>query len=117
LNTTRTSFRIAGVLLGAGIAFQAVAEHNHSHSAKTAAAPAGASAALIDAEVRKIDKAKGEITLKHGPMPKFDMPAMTMAYRLKDKAMLDGLKPGDRIKFDADGIGGAFTVTHLERVK
>ena len=44
------------------------------------------------------------------------MPAMTMVYRVKDKAMLDNLKSGDKIKFDADGVGGEFTVLHLERV-
>ena len=50
-------------------------------------------------------------------MPKFDMPPMTMAYRVKDKAMLDQLKPGDKIKFDVDGVGGEFTVLRLEKVK
>ena len=67
--------------------------------------------------MRKVDKAAGKVTIKHGPMPKFDMPAMTMAYRVKDKAMLDNLQPGDKIKFDADGVGGEFTVLRLERVK
>jgi len=50
-------------------------------------------------------------------MPKFDMPAMTMVYRVKDKAMLNNLEPGDKIKFDVDGVGGEFTVLRLERVK
>ena len=67
--------------------------------------------------MRKIDKAAGKITIKHGPIPQFDMPAMTMVYRVKDKAMLDQLKPGDKIKFDADGVGGEFTVLRLEKVK
>jgi Cu/Ag efflux protein CusF len=40
-----------------------------------------------------------------------------MAYRVKDKAMLDRLKPGDRVKFEADGVGGEFTVLRLEKLK
>jgi len=115
---TRNSILMAAAILGARLAFQASAQDSHNHHATNEAKPAAnASAALTDGEVRKIDKAAGKITIKHGPMPKFDMPAMTMAYRVKDKAMLDNLKPGDKIKFDADGVGGEFTVLRLERLK
>jgi Cu(I)/Ag(I) efflux system protein CusF len=116
-NMNRNSLWLASLLLGAGVAFQAGAQDSHQHGAAKAAAPPAASAALIDGEVRRVDKVKGEVTLKHGPMPKFKMAAMTMAYRLKDKTMLDQLKPGDRIKFDADDVGGAFVIKRLERVK
>ena len=105
-------------MLVAGVAFQASAEANQERAANSGAkSAAAANAALIDGEVRGIDKAAGTVTIKHGAMPKFDMPAMTMAYRVKDKAMLDRLKPGDKIKFDADGVGGEFTVLRLEKVK
>lgn len=115
---TRNSILIAVSMLAAGLAFQANADDSHGHHATNEAKPAAAaSAALTEGEVRKIDKAAGKITIKHGPMPKFDMPAMTMAYRVKDKAMLDELKPGDKIKFDVDAVGGEFTVLRLERVK
>ncbi|HEY5293296.1 MAG TPA: copper-binding protein [Burkholderiales bacterium] len=115
---TRNPILIAVLLLGAGLAFQANADDSHSHHATNEAKPAAAaSAALTEGEVRKVDRAAGKITIKHGPMPKFDMPPMTMAYRVKDKAMLDHLKPGDKIKFDADGVGGEFTVLRLEKVK
>ena len=115
---TRTAILIAVLFLGAALAAQASADDSHKHQARSEAKPdAGESAALIDGEVRKIDKAAGKLTIKHGPMPKFDMPAMTMAYRVKDKAMLDQLKPGDKIRFDADGVGGEFTVLRLEKLK
>jgi len=115
---TRNSNLIALLFLGAGLAFQASADDSHKHHATNEVKPAAAaSAGLTEGEVRKIDKAAGKVTIKHGPMPKFDMPAMTMVYRVKDKAMLDQLKPGDKIKFDADGVGGEFTVLRLEKVK
>jgi Cu/Ag efflux protein CusF len=115
---TRNSILIAVLFLGTGFAFQASAGDSHRHYAKNEAVPAAAaSAAWTEGEVRKIDKVAGKVTIKHGPMPKFDMPPMTMAYRVKDKAMLDHLKPGDKIKFDADGVGGEFTVLRLEKVK
>jgi Cu(I)/Ag(I) efflux system protein CusF len=117
-NMTRNSILIAMLFFGAGIAVQAGADDSHKHHPGNEAKPAvAASAALTEGEVRKIDKVAGKITIKHGPMPKFDMPAMTMVYRVKDKAMLDRLKPGDKIKFDADGVGGEFTVLRLERMK
>ncbi len=69
---------------------------------------------LADGEVRKIDKDAQKITIRHGPMPGVDMPAMTMVYRVKDAAMLDQVKAGDRVKFHAEKVGGAFTVTKIE---
>ena len=115
---TRNSILIAVSIFGAGLAFQAGAADDHSHHATSGAKPtAAAGAALTDGEVRKVDKAAGKITIKHGPMPKFDMPAMTMVYRVKDKAMLEHMKAGDKVKFDADSAGGEITVLRQEKVK
>ena len=115
---TRSTILIAVSIFGVAFAFPAGADDSHGHHATTEAKPAAvAGVSWTEGEVRKIDKAAGKITIKHGPMPKFDMPAMTMVYRVKDKAMLDHLKPGDKIKFEMDGVGGEFTVLHLEKVK
>jgi Cu(I)/Ag(I) efflux system protein CusF len=115
---TRNSILLTLSILGAALALQANADDSHKHAAAIAAKPAAAaSVALTEGEVRKVDKAAGKITIKHDAMPKFDMPPMTMAYRVKDKAMLEHLKPGDQIKFDVDGVGGEFTVLRLEKVK
>ncbi len=114
---TRYSILIAAALLGAVFAFQAGADDSHHPKAeKASGAASAASTALMEGEVRKVDQAAGKVTIKHGAMPKFDMPPMTMVYRVKDKAMLDKLKPGDKIRFDADGVGGEFTVLRLEKV-
>jgi Cu(I)/Ag(I) efflux system periplasmic protein CusF len=109
---------IAVSIFGATLAFQAAANDGHMHHASNEAKPnVAARAAWTEGEVRAIDKTAGKLTIKHGAMPKFDMPPMTMAYRVKDKAMLAGLKPGDKIKFEADGVGGEFTVLRLEKLK
>jgi uncharacterized cupredoxin-like copper-binding protein len=74
--------------------------------------------ALAEGEVRKVDKDAQKITLRHGPLPDLDMPKpMTMVYRVKDPAMLDRVKAGDKVKFEAEKIAGAFTVTKIEPVK
>jgi Cu/Ag efflux protein CusF len=36
---------------------------------------------------------------------------------VKDAAMLDSVRVGDKVKFTADKIGGAYTVIRLEPVK
>jgi len=72
-----------------------------------------AAADLSDGEVRKIDKAAGKLTLRHGVIKNLDMPGMTMVFIVKDKAMLDTLKAGDKIKFKAINDSGKFTVTEI----
>lgn len=87
--------------------------------ATAAAKPSGESVAneMVEAEVRKIDKEAGKITLKHGEIKKFDMPAMAMVFQVKDPAMLDQVKVGDKVKFAADRINNAFVVTAIELQK
>ena len=79
--------------------------------------PATAAVAQSDGEVRKVDKAQGKLTLRHGPLENLAMPAMTMVFKVADAKMLDGLKEGDRVKFTADKVNGAFTVTAINLAK
>jgi Cu/Ag efflux protein CusF len=72
----------------------------------------------VDGQVTKIDASAKKITLKHGPIKKFEMDEpMTMVFRVKDDAMLQGVKVGDKVKFDAEKINGQFTVTKIEKAK
>jgi Cu(I)/Ag(I) efflux system protein CusF len=81
------------------------------------AAPALAQSDLSDGEVRKVDKDAKKITIKHGPLANLDMPPMTMVFQVKDPAMLDQVKAGDKVKFQAEKVGGSFTVTKIEPAK
>jgi len=81
------------------------------------AASAQAHAALTEGEVRKVDKETKKITIRHGPIANLDMPPMTMVFQVKDPAMLDQVKTGDKVRFAADKLGGAYTVTQLEPAK
>jgi Cu(I)/Ag(I) efflux system periplasmic protein CusF len=73
--------------------------------------------ALSDGEVRKVDKDAKKITIKHGPLANLDMPPMTMVFQVKDPALLDQVKAGDKVRFQAEKVGGAFTVTKIEPAK
>lgn len=80
--------------------------------------PAASAQALIDGQVTKVDESAGKITIKHGPLKKFDMEdGMTMVFRAQDPAMLKAVKAGDKVKFDADKINGQFTVMKIEKAK
>jgi Cu/Ag efflux protein CusF len=83
-------------------------DHAAHHPEQSAAQP------LADGEVRKVDKEAGKLTLKHGPIANLDMPEMTMVFRVKDPAILDRVKVGDKVKFAADKVNGVLTVTNLE---
>lgn len=77
-----------------------------------------AQGALIDGTVTKVDTAASKITIKHGPIKKFDMDeGMTMVFAVKDKNLLGKAKAGDKIKFDADNVNGQFVVTTIEKAK
>lgn len=68
--------------------------------------------------VTKIDESANKITIKHGPLKKFDMDdGMTMVFHVLDPALLKTVKPGDKVKFVPDRINGQFTVTKIEKAK
>jgi Cu(I)/Ag(I) efflux system protein CusF len=105
---------IAAIILFVSFPLAAVAvDAHHEPGAKSNAI----SDQLAEGEVRKIDKNAKKITIKHGPIANLDMPAMTMVFQIKDPAMLDQVKAGDKIRFQAEKIGGALIVTAVEQVK
>jgi len=77
-------------------------------------AKAAAGSAWTAGEVRTVDEGAGKITIKHEPLKNLDMPAMTMVFQVKDPAMLDQVKVGEKVNFTADKINGAYTVTGFE---
>ena len=107
---------IKQLLIGLAVAvvFAPAAQADSGHNKKSAAGATQPSTAMAEGEVRKVDKDAKKITIKHGPLAKLDMPAMTMVFQVKDPAMLDQVKAGDKIRFDAEKVGSAYTVTRIE---
>ncbi len=114
---------LAAALCTPALAAPSHADHDHStpegmaqHMQMMQPAASGAQGEhQTEGVVRKIDAASGKITLRHGPIPALGMGAMTMNYRVRDKALLDGLKAGDTVEFSAQQIDGAYTVLTLKR--
>ena len=72
------------------------------------------SADMADGEVRKVDKGAKKLTIKHGEIKSLDMPPMTMVFQVKDGALLDALKAGDRIRFVAEKTPSGYAVTVVQ---
>ena len=85
--------------------------------ALTLSTAAFASTPLADGEVRKIDLGAKKITLKHGEIKSLDMPPMTMVFQVKDPAMLEKLKTGDKVLFTVENANGAMTLLSIEPMK
>lgn len=111
----------AAVAAAAGLAHAQTApasavDHAAHHGAATPTS-AATGAPQSEGEVRKVDKAQGKLTLRHGPLDNLSMPAMTMVFKVADPKMLDSVKEGDKVKFTAEKVNGAFTVTALQPAK
>ncbi len=70
-----------------------------------------------EGEVRRVDKSAAKITLKHGEIKNLDMPPMTMVFAVRDKALLDKVKAGDKVTFTAAQDGGTYVLTSVEHRK
>jgi Cu(I)/Ag(I) efflux system periplasmic protein CusF len=76
-----------------------------------------AAAQSVSGEVVKIEADRGRITLKHGPIANLDMEGMTMVFRVADPAMLQQVRAGDRVRFDADRVNGNITITRMQKAR
>ena len=73
---------------------------------------------LLDGQVTKVDLSAAKVTIKHGPIPKLDMEyGMTMVFAVSDKKMLNTVKAGDKVKFDAERVNGQLTVTKIQKAR
>jgi len=75
------------------------------------------SSTWVDGQVKKVDKAGGKVTLAHGPLENLGMPAMTMVFRVQDKAWLGRMKEGDKIRFVADNVNNVLTIVGFEAAR
>ena len=108
----------AAVASGAIVAPTPVLAQGHPHTTM-AQAKAGAKTMteMADGEVRRVDKAAGKVTLRHGDLRELEMPPMTMVFEVKDKAVLDTVKAGDKVKFRASDDNGKLTVIEIKPAK
>ena len=64
--------------------------------------------------VQKIDTAGGTVTIAHGPVESMKWPAMTMTFKVKDKALLDKVRQGEKVEFSFVQSGKDYTITEVK---
>ncbi len=114
---TPTSRILFAITLGLAVPFGAIAADDQATTQQGGTKSLDSTAPMSAGEVKKVDKSSGKVTIKHGPLANLGMPAMTMVFRVKDPAMLDQMKEGDRINFVAEKVNGAITVIQAEPEK
>lgn len=107
------------LVLGTGSALAqapaaAAADSHSSHhpAATTSPAPQANSS---EGEITRWDPRTLRLTLKHGEIKNLEMPPMTMVFRVADASVVGDLKPGDKVRFRAEQISGAYHVQRIEK--
>jgi len=72
---------------------------------------------MADGEVKKVDRENKKMTIKHGELKNLDMPGMTMVFQIRSTTLLENFKAGDKVKFIAEKLDGAFVVTDMQLAK
>ena len=99
--------------VGAGSVF-AHHESGGQHSGQAQAPAAGQKTGKGTGLIQQIDRDKGVITIKHGPLQGINMPGMTMSFLVKDKAMLSSLQPLQKVDFELTYDGRQYLITHIK---
>jgi Cu/Ag efflux protein CusF len=103
----RVLFVLVCVLALAGLAGFGLAQ------VAVGSAPASMDDGFADGEVRRIDRENLKITIRHGELRHLNMPPMTMVFQVRDPALLDRARPGDKVRFRAEEEAGQFFVTEI----
>lgn len=120
---------LIAVLLASALGTAALAQtpadsHDSHHASKPVLSapsaqvtPIGNTAAddLSEGEITRWDPRTLKLSLRHGEIKNLGMPPMSMVFRVPDAAVVGSLQPGDKVRFRADQVNGAYTVTRVER--
>ncbi|WP_332700743.1 copper-binding protein [Devosia sp.] len=93
---------VLSVVAALAMSSAAAAQSDHSGHAAPKAAP---SAALVEGVgvVKKVDVKAGTVTLAHDPIKALNWPAMTMPFKVSDKALLAKAAVGSKVRFQLSG--------------
>ena len=64
--------------------------------------------------VTNVDRAGGKVTVKHDPIKSLNWPTMTMAFAVRDKAMLDKVAKDKKVEFEFMQQGQQFVITSIK---
>jgi Cu/Ag efflux protein CusF len=65
--------------------------------------------------VLKVDRANATVKINHEPIPALDWPRMTMPFRLKESALADQVKEGDKVEFFLEKSGSDYVIVKWQK--
>jgi membrane fusion protein, copper/silver efflux system len=100
-------------LVDSEASLQGVMARGAPAAASAAAAPAHAQATVYRSTGVVVEIEADSLTLEHAPVPELKWPAMTMPFKLGDKALVRGLTKGRSVSFSFDKQGDDYRVTGI----
>lgn len=64
--------------------------------------------------VQSVDAAAGKVKLAHDPVKSLNWPAMTMNFKVQDKAMLDKLSKSKKVEVEFEQRGKDYVITAVK---
>jgi Cu/Ag efflux protein CusF len=64
--------------------------------------------------VKRIDAARGVVSLKHDPVKSLNWPGMTMDFNVRDAKLLAGVKPDQKVRFEFVEEKGRYVITSIK---
>jgi Cu(I)/Ag(I) efflux system protein CusF len=64
--------------------------------------------------VKRIDAAKGVVSVKHDPIKSLNWPGMTMDFNVRDPKLLAGVKPDQKVRFEFVEEKGRYVITGIK---
>ncbi len=109
----RASVGFMALGLSVGIV-QAQQHSHHSHHSEHGEASEPAKTGWTLAEVRKVDREQGRLTLRHERIDSLNMNPMTMVFHLGEGVSIEGLTEGAKVRFKVVRNSGRLVITALE---
>ena len=63
--------------------------------------------------VKRVDPAKGVVSLKHDPVKSLNWPGMTMDFNVRDPKQLAGVRLNQQVKFEFIEENGRYVITSM----
>jgi Cu(I)/Ag(I) efflux system protein CusF len=65
--------------------------------------------------VEQVKPEQDRVKITHDPIPMLGWPKMTMYFRVRDKALLDGITAGDNVRFEMEKDAKGLVITRMEK--
>ncbi|MDP2695362.1 MAG: copper-binding protein [Gallionella sp.] len=115
-----SSSLIIALLAGSGVVLAGEHQAGINHAAMQGMEHNASAAQAHKAEgvVNSVDLRNGKVNMTHGPVESLGWPGMTMDFAVKDKAILKGINPGQKVAFEVVKEGpGKFYVNRITPLK